>query len=285
MGMVRRWFVTLAASVALAALGWSLTFPGGVLAGAPGDASAAGSPVAGRETIDALRQQLQRAREQFHRGGPQAAPALDDLRALADRLHEAALSASSRGDAEGEGEALSDEAIALLELVNVTEGQGPNAEAYALLERAERAALRAVEIAPRQSEAHRLLGEVSMRLLAYRGSAALSLVSRTQRELEMAIRLDAGNPAAFLAMAQFEWGAPAGLGGGPARGLQLVEQALKVARTDLDRYLAYVWQGNLLQKMGRSQAAREAYARALAIYPDGGMARQFRQAAEKGNAG
>lgn len=274
----RRWsFLTVAGFLTMTAV---LTMAGILTAGSPLTEAAPSSPAG---VVDTLGRQVQAAREALYRGEEDLDGILQRLDQLVRDLEAAEAQASKAGSTNEAATASYWQSVALLELATLTEATtGPGAQAYQLFEQAERAAARAAQLAPSRSEPRRVLGEVSMRLIPYRGpSSAVFLASRAFKELDMALRLDPKNPWALIAMAQYYWGSPPEFSdGGPRRGLMFVEEALRVASSDLERYVAYVWQGNLYRKLGDEPKAQDAFAKALAIFPRGGMARFFQQQGE-----
>lgn len=230
-------------------------------------------------SVAELARQVDAARLSLHRGEGELEPLLDRMRRLADDLGAAAEQATGSGKKAEAAEAWYWRAVALLELASITEGiHGLSAQAYELFEQAQRAATRAAELAPSHSDARRVLGEAMMRVIAYQPANAPFLGTKAYQEVDRALRLDPRNALAYIAMAAYYWGAPAEfVPGGPRRGLLYIDQALRVADTDLARYLAYVWQGNLYRKLGDEPRAQEAFRQALAIFPRGGMALAFQR--------
>ncbi len=135
-------------------------------------------------------------------------------------------------------------------------------------------AKRAVELEEKLSDAHRLIGDVIGRLIAYKGwqfAAANSL--KAKAALERAIELDSKNAMAYLALGHWYFFTPAMFGGDLKKALQAFAKALELADDEHEMFLAHIWLGQALIKQKELEKARDHFQRALAIYPNNSWAK------------
>ncbi len=110
-----------------------------------------------------------------------------------------------------------------------------------LLERAIDMGEEAVRRCPEQAEAHFWLGASYGRLAEAKGGlTALHLVGRIRREMETSVRLQPGYDGgdAYLALGQLELSVPGLFGGSRKKGMEWLEEGLRVAPGNLDIRLA-----------------------------------------------
>jgi tetratricopeptide (TPR) repeat protein len=133
---------------------------------------------------------------------------------------------------------------------------------------AERLALILTQSAPNFSDGHRLLGETRMRMISLQGwFHALAHAGAAKGSLERALQLDPTNAEAHLALGVYYLYAPQLLGGSPKRALAKLEASEALSSDETTRFLAYRWQGVAYTKLGKIEEAREAFLKALTIYP------------------
>lgn len=147
--------------------------------------------------------------------------------------------------------------------------EGPEAQrALPYYEKAHQLAQELVQRAPEFSEGHRLVGESLMRVISLRGwFHALTHAGAAKEALERALTLDSQNAEAHLALGVYYLYAPGLLGGSLERALEFFAQSERWARDETTRFLSYRWRGVAYAKLGKTVEAREAFQKALAIYP------------------
>jgi len=130
-------------------------------------------------------------------------------------------------------------------------------------------AQRAVELDGKLSDAHRLVGEAIMRLISHKGWRFAAANSKKAKEaVEKALRLNAANTLAHLALGQWYFFTPGIYGGDLRKARRSFERALEAAKTDHERFLAQIWLGQVLLTQGDKAQAKEHFERALEIYPN-----------------
>jgi hypothetical protein len=144
-------------------------------------------------------------------------------------------------------------------------------EKVRLLERAIDAGEETVLRCPEQAEAHFWLGASYGRLAEAKGGlTALRMVGRIRREMEASIRLRPGYEGgdAFLALGRLDLSVPGLFGGNRTRGVERLEEGLRVAPGNLEIRLA------LAQAYvhDRRRAEAEALLRSIVDTPAAGAA-------------
>lgn len=119
------------------------------------------------------------------------------------------------------------------------------------------------------SEGYRVLADALNQLLNIRSTGYRILnAGRARRAAEDAVELDATNPLAHIASAAYLTAAPAIGGGDVGRAWAHLQSArTQIDGSDYQEFLLLVWEGRNLAARGRTQAARESFAGARAIYP------------------
>jgi tetratricopeptide (TPR) repeat protein len=144
-------------------------------------------------------------------------------------------------------------------------------EKIRLLERAIDAGEEAVRRCPERAEAHFWLGASYGRYAdAKRGLTALRLVGKIRREMEASVRLQPGFEGgdAFLALGELDLSVPGLFGGSRRRGVERLEEGLRVAPGNLEIRLALA-QAYLHDKQ---RAEAEALLRSIVDTPAAGTA-------------
>lgn len=133
---------------------------------------------------------------------------------------------------------------------------------------AEQIAQRLTERAPNFSDGYRLLGESQMRIISLKGwLQALTHAGTARSNLERALELDPQNAEAHLALGVYYLYAPALFGGNLERAVSEFQESEALTSDETIRFLSYRWRGVAYAKLGKIAEAREAFERALAIYP------------------
>lgn len=134
--------------------------------------------------------------------------------------------------------------------------------------KAEQIALKLTERATSFSDGYRLLGESQMRIISLKGwLQALTHAGAAKSNLERALDLDPQNAEAHLALGVYYLYAPALFGGDLNRALGEFAQSEALTSDETVRFLSYRWRGVAYAKLGKIAEAREAFQKALAIYP------------------
>ncbi len=133
---------------------------------------------------------------------------------------------------------------------------------------AEQLAVKLVQQAPNFSDGHRLLGETRMRIISLKSwFHALAGAGAARGALERALELDPRNAEARLALGVYYLYAPQPLGGSAERALLEFQHADSLTTGETVRFLLQRWQGVAYAKLGKIAEAREAFLKALTIYP------------------
>jgi tetratricopeptide (TPR) repeat protein len=133
---------------------------------------------------------------------------------------------------------------------------------------AEQIAQKLTELAPDLSDGYRLLGETQMRIISLKGwLQALTHAQIAKRNLERALELNPQNAEAHLALGVYYLYAPALFGGNLERALSKFTESAALTSDETVRFLSYRWRGVAYAKLGKTAEAREAFQKALAIYP------------------
>ncbi|MFN4219081.1 MAG: TRAP transporter TatT component family protein [Candidatus Bipolaricaulia bacterium] len=132
----------------------------------------------------------------------------------------------------------------------------------------EQIALKLTEHAPNFSEGYRLLGESQMRIISLKGwLQALTNAGAAKSNLERALELDPQNAEAHLALGVYYLYAPALFGGDLERAVREFHESEALTSDETVRFLSHRWRGVAYARLGKVAEAREAFERALAIYP------------------
>lgn len=136
----------------------------------------------------------------------------------------------------------------------------------------------AVELKDTFSDAHRLIGQSIMRLIAHRGTQyAISESPKAKQEIERAIQLDAANALAQVALGIWYLRMPDFFGGDANKATDAFTKAITLARDEHERFSAYTWLAQALMKRHEIGKAREQLQQALAIYPNSILVRELLQ--------
>jgi tetratricopeptide (TPR) repeat protein len=123
----------------------------------------------------------------------------------------------------------------------------------------------AVEVNPRHSDSHRVLGEALGRLIGLKGGLSGVLHGRrAQNELALALKLDPVNVRAHLARGISKLRTPRLFGGDTDEAIRSFQEAIRLAPGAWD---AHIWLGIAYRERGDAAAARAAMERALSLSP------------------
>jgi len=152
-------------------------------------------------------------------------------------------------------------------LGEVAETMGNQREAAKAFSESEKWAKQALEVNKNSSDAHRLLADIYMRLMDYKGT--LYMISQGPQALKLlkkSLSLEKNNYTALNSIAMYYINAPAIGGGDLDQGIEALKNALR--STDIfDNFISYVWLGTAWQKKGDTEKAKEYFRQALTIYP------------------
>lgn len=145
-----------------------------------------------------------------------------------------------------------------------------------LLELAIKELERAVELDPRNAEAHALLGSTYGASIGSFPERAAELGQKSRASLRKAMELQPHNPRVHYLHGSSAFHRPAEFGGGPAVAEPLLRKAVELFKNEppqkpwpnWGRYETHVLLAQTLEKLGRRDAAVEQYELALAIVPD-----------------
>lgn len=120
-----------------------------------------------------------------------------------------------------------------------------------------------------------------MRLINYKGWRFAATHSReAKEEIERALRLDADNAAAYIALGLWYFFTPGMFGGDLHKALRAFEKAVEAAEGDHERFLAHMWLGQARLKQGAKEQARAHFEQALSIYPQSRWAQSLLKEAD-----
>ncbi len=126
------------------------------------------------------------------------------------------------------------------------------------------AAERAVRIAPRVAEHHRILGTLCGQVIPAQVLLALKYGNCARSEIDKAIELDPKSAQAWLSRGVGNYYLPESFGGGAERALQDFEKAIALDPKSAE---ARLWKGIALRKIGRNADARKEIARSIELNP------------------
>ncbi len=133
------------------------------------------------------------------------------------------------------------------------------------------AAGRAVEIAPKVSEYHRILGTLCGQVIPANVLAGLKYGRCALESVNKAIELDRRSSDGYLSRGVGNYYLPAAFGGGVEPAIRDFEKAIELNPKSAD---AHLWLGIALRKANRNADARQALAKSLALNPNRVWARQ-----------
>ncbi len=133
---------------------------------------------------------------------------------------------------------------------------------------AEQIAQKLTKRAPDFSDGYRLLGESQMRIISLKGwLQALTSAGMAKSNLERALELDPHNAEAHLALGVYYLYAPALFGGNLEKAISEFQASEALTSDETVWFLSYRWRGVAYAKLGKIAEAREAFQKALAIFP------------------
>lgn len=158
-----------------------------------------------------------------------------------------------------------------LALVNVHAWRKETGAAVRYLDDAIESVKAAIQRNPKHSDSHRLLGEAYGRLIGLKGGMTGMLYGRrSYNEIALALKLDADNSRAFLAMGIWKLRTPKLFGGNPDEAIQHFQKALQLEPQSVP---TRVWLGVAFKERGLRAEAREVFEQALILQPQNAWAR------------
>lgn len=132
-------------------------------------------------------------------------------------------------------------------------------------------ARRAIELQPKNAEAHRLLGTLCGQVIPANVLSAMKYGRCAMDEVKQAITLDPKSSNAWLSRGVGNYYLPEAFGGGVKLAIQDFEKAIQL---DARSSEAQLWLGIALRKSGQHAEARQALAKSLALNPSRRWAKQ-----------
>lgn len=132
-------------------------------------------------------------------------------------------------------------------------------------------ARKAIELQPRNAEAHRLLGTLCGQVIPANVLSAMKYGRCAMDEVKQAIALDPKSSSAWLSRGVGNYYLPEAFGGGVKLAIQDFEKSIQL---DAKSAEAQLWLGIALRKAGRNAEARTALAKSLSLNPRRKWARQ-----------
>ena len=126
---------------------------------------------------------------------------------------------------------------------------------------------KAVEYDKNHSDAYRILGDIYLDSVEYRGIFnQIAYGNKGKKVLKKAIELDKNNYAAYKSLGGYYIFAPGFLGGDVDKGIEMLKKSLNRS-DDSVRYVAYCLLGNAYEDMEEIEQALHYVSRAVEIYP------------------
>lgn len=132
-------------------------------------------------------------------------------------------------------------------------------------------ARKAIELQPKNAEAHRLLGTLCGQVIPANVLSAMKYGRCAMDEVKQAIALDPKSASAWLSRGVGNYYLPEAFGGGVKLAIQDFEKAIQL---DAKSAEAQLWLGIALRKAGRNAEARTALSKSLALNPQRKWAKQ-----------
>lgn len=132
-------------------------------------------------------------------------------------------------------------------------------------------ARKAIELQPKNAEAHRLLGTLCGQVIPANVLSAMKYGRCAMDEVKQAIALDPKSSSAWLSRGVGNYYLPEAFGGGVKLAIQDFEKAIQL---DAKSAEAQLWLGIALRKAGRNAEARTALSKSLALNPQRKWAKQ-----------
>lgn len=128
-------------------------------------------------------------------------------------------------------------------------------------------AKKALHLNQKSSDAHRVLANTYMRLMAYNGPLySISKGSEAKKLLDKALQLDRDNYSAMNSMGMYLINAPRYAGGDLDKAMIILKKAL-ASHEVYDQFIAFVWLGINYSKKKNKVEAQNYFNKALGIYP------------------
>ena len=146
-----------------------------------------------------------------------------------------------------------------------------------------------IKAEPKNAEAHALLSSCLGWMIGFDKSRAMELGPRAALEAQQALTLEPNNPRVVLLAGTSTLMKPTEYGGGAEKAEPLLRHAASLFSQEPEdrpwpnwgRFESHLWLGQLLDKLGKPDAARTEYEAALAISPHSHWARAMLQPRSK----
>jgi len=185
-----------------------------------------------------------------------------------------ALAAKAKAQAEakpGDAAALGQQALASSRLAQVAMELGDKKGSAAAAEAGIAAAERAIALAPKSSEYHRILGTLCGQVIPANPIAGISRGRCALDEVSRAIELDPKSSMAYLSRGIGNYYLPPMFGGGTDKAIADLHKAVDL---DAKNAEAQMWLGIALRKANHNAEARAALSQALKLNPQRKWAQQ-----------
>src|SRR5882724_5251336 len=138
---------------------------------------------------------------------------------------------------------------------------------------------KAVKLNPDSSEAHQLLGSMLGELIPYVFGGGMRYGSRSEKEVETAIKLNPKNSDAYVTRAISYLYTPAAFGGSRDKAFEMLHKAVEV---DPSADTPHIWLAQTYLETGKHDDARREITEALRLNPERGFTQYVRDQINKG---
>jgi tetratricopeptide (TPR) repeat protein len=137
---------------------------------------------------------------------------------------------------------------------------------------------KAISLNPDSSEAHQLLGSMLGELIPYVFGGGMRYGSRSEKEVETAIKLNPKNPDAYVTRAISYLYTPAAFGGSRDKAIEMLRKAVEA---DAAADTPHIWLAQVYLQTNKHGDALREINEALRLNPDRGFAKYIRDEINK----